>query len=92
MSAAFTSYTQLVLYKGLWTMANHPSYYEHIQGASLLAGHDPTFTAPIAIMILNYILLQRSDHPFLFNIRQNYGFLFKATLVMASSSVAIVLP
>ena len=73
-------------------MANHPSYYAHIKGAQLLAAHDPTFTAPIAVMLMNYVLLQWSDHPFLFNIRQNYGFLFKASLVMASSSVAIVLP
>ena len=73
-------------------MANHPSYYTHIQDATLLSAHDPTFTAPIAIMLLNYVLLQKSDHPFLWNIRQNYGFLIKSFLVMASSSVAIVLP
>ena len=73
-------------------MANHPHYYEHIKDAAYWSSYDPTFAMPIAVMILNYTLLNGSSHPFLVNIRQNWSETAKTLLVIYGSSLAIVLP
>ena len=92
LSCLFASYTQLQLYKALCVMANHPQYFEHISDAAFWSSHDPTFTLPIGVMIFNYVLLSRSSHPFLVNIRQNWSELARALLVIYGSALTIVLP
>ena len=92
LSCLFMSYTQLHIYKALCTMANHPHYYEHIRDAAYWSSYDPTFTMPLAVMVLNYILLSQSRHPFLVNIRKNWSEMAKSMLVIYGSALAIVLP
>eukprot|EP00347_Sterkiella_histriomuscorum_P015910 403355219 len=63
-------YGQYIMVRALNTMSNYPQYYpEHI---STMLQHDPTFIMPMALMLVNYLLLKNSDHPFLINIRNRW--------------------
>ena len=68
-------------------MSNYPSIY-----TDSLHLYDPTFILPMAFMSLNYLLLQRSDHPFLINLRNNWSPITKGLLIIYASAFSIVLP
>ena len=55
------------------------------------SSYDATYLMPIAVMLLNYNLLTKSEHPFLVNIKQMNPFWLQV-LVLYSSGLAIVLP
>ena len=90
ITCGLSAYSQLIVYKALCQMANYPQHFS--ADAALWASYDTTFTMPIAVMALNYLLVQKSDHPFLVNVRDRWSPLGKGFLVLYGSCMAIVLP
>ena len=70
MNGLVTGFTQYHFYKALCLIANNPQYYApYLSDVAYWSTYDPTFTLPLAVMVLNYNLLTRSRHPFLVNMR-----------------------
>lgn len=49
-------------------------------------------TLPIVVVLSNYFLLQKSDHPFAIKIREDWPVICKGLLVLYSSAFFTVLP
>ena len=89
ISVMFGAYGQLIVYKGLSLASNHPAYYPEMSHWLTI---DSTFILPLFLMGLNYILVQKSDHPFLINVRERWSPLTKSFCILYGSALAIVLP
>ena len=82
-----SGYIQLIFYKALNSIAMSAKTEDLLYWSS----YDATYLMPIAVMLLNYNLLKKSEHPFLVNIRQMNPFWLQI-FVLYSSGLAIVLP
>lgn len=47
-------------------MSQFKQYYPEFEQ---YASHDPTYFMPIVVILANYYLLHKSEHPFLVNVR-----------------------
>lgn len=54
------------MYKALSVTSQYKQYYPEL---SQFAANDPSYLLPIVVMLANYHLLDRSQHPFLVNVR-----------------------
>ena len=54
--------------------------------------HDPTYLLPIVVMMANYFLITKSEHPFLINVRKDWSPLSRSFLCLYGSAMFIVLP
>ena len=54
------------MYKALSVTSQYKQYYPEF---SQFAASDPSYLLPIVVMLANYYLLDRSQHPFLVNVR-----------------------
>lgn len=63
------SYYLLTIARALNSLLNDERYAQWMLSGSDIVSHDPTFITPMAVMLINYILLHKSTHPFLIHLR-----------------------
>lgn len=84
------NYTLLHFFRGCYYIAYDESFQSFCMQA--LSTHDPLFILPIPIILLNYLILTQSKHPFLIHMVRKQNRLLCLSIAFMGGLVFVALP
>ena len=87
------TYTLLNFFRGCHYLLSNPTFSQFCSHQMLpLMSHDPLFLLPLPIILLNYLILSKSRHPFLIHMVRKQNKMMCFTLAFMSGLLFAPLP